>query len=59
MAPWNAPIGLTLRATALPIACGNTVVLKTSEISPRTQIIVAEIMEKVTVAVTLYRANLY
>ncbi|KAH9848740.1 aldehyde dehydrogenase [Lenzites betulinus] len=46
MAPWNAPIGLTLRATALPIACGNTVVLKTSEISPRTQIIVAEIMEK-------------
>ncbi|KAI0821828.1 aldehyde dehydrogenase [Trametes gibbosa] len=46
MAPWNAPIGLTLRATALPIVCGNTVVLKTSEVSPRTQIIVAEIFEK-------------
>ncbi|KAI0766679.1 aldehyde dehydrogenase [Trametes elegans] len=46
IAPWNAPIGLTLRATALPIVCGNTVVLKTSEISPRTQAIIAEIFQK-------------
>ncbi|KAI0831987.1 aldehyde dehydrogenase [Trametes gibbosa] len=40
--PWNAPIILTLRAVALPIVCGNTVVLKTSEVSPRTQAIVVE-----------------
>ncbi|KAI0628648.1 aldehyde dehydrogenase [Trametes polyzona] len=46
IAPWNAPIGLTLRATALPIVCGNTVVIKCSEVSPRTQAIVAEIFEK-------------
>ena len=47
IAPWNAPIGLTLRAVALPIVCGNTVVLKCSEVSPRTQAIVVEIFEKV------------
>ncbi|OJT02400.1 Vanillin dehydrogenase [Trametes pubescens] len=44
--PWNAPIGLTLRAVALPIVCGNTVVLKCSEVSPRTQALVVEIFEK-------------
>ncbi|KAI0642106.1 aldehyde dehydrogenase [Trametes meyenii] len=46
IAPWNAPIGLTIRATALPIVCGNTVVLKCSEVSPRTQAIIAEIFQK-------------
>ncbi|KAI0766681.1 aldehyde dehydrogenase [Trametes elegans] len=40
--PWNAPLALTLRATAVPIACGNTVVLKTSEVSPRSQTIIVE-----------------
>lgn len=40
--PWNAPIVLTLRAVAVPIICGNTVVLKTSEVSPRTQAIIVE-----------------
>ncbi|KAI0630581.1 aldehyde dehydrogenase [Trametes polyzona] len=40
--PWNAPIILTLRAVAVPIVCGNTVVLKTSEVSPRCQAIVVE-----------------
>jgi aldehyde dehydrogenase (NAD+) len=33
-APWNAPLILSLRAVALPIAYGNTVVLKPSEESP-------------------------
>ena len=28
MAPWNAPVILAVRAIALPLACGNTVVLK-------------------------------
>ena len=34
LAPWNAPLILSLRALALPIAYGNTVVLKPSEESP-------------------------
>jgi vanillin dehydrogenase len=37
IAPWNAPIILAVRAIAAPLACGNTVVLKASEMSPRTQ----------------------
>ncbi|KAL8305523.1 hypothetical protein RB597_003684 [Gaeumannomyces tritici] len=36
MAPWNAPYILGVRAVALPLAAGNTVVLKGSELSPRT-----------------------
>ncbi|KAI0331638.1 aldehyde dehydrogenase [Cubamyces sp. BRFM 1775] len=40
--PWNAPIVLALRAAAFPIMCGNTVVLKTSEASPRVQAIVVK-----------------
>lgn len=36
MAPWNAPVILGVRAIAVPLACGNTVVLKGSELCPRT-----------------------
>ncbi|KAF8583491.1 aldehyde dehydrogenase [Ramaria rubella] len=36
IAPWNSPINLAARATAMAIACGNTVVLKSSELCPRT-----------------------
>ncbi|MCV9936927.1 aldehyde dehydrogenase [Boseaceae bacterium BT-24-1] len=36
MAPWNAPVILGTRAIAVPLACGNTVVLKGSELCPRT-----------------------
>ena len=36
MAPWNAPIILGVRAVAAPLACGNTVVLKGSELCPAT-----------------------
>lgn len=36
IAPWNAPIILAVRAIAVPLACGNTVVLKASEQCPRT-----------------------
>ena len=36
MAPWNAPIILATRAIAVPLACGNTVVLKASEQCPST-----------------------
>ncbi len=34
IAPWNAPVILGVRAVAMPLACGNTVVLKASEVSP-------------------------
>lgn len=36
IAPWNAPVILATRAIAMPIACGNTVVLKASEQCPGT-----------------------
>ena len=36
IAPWNAPVILATRAVAAPLAYGNTVVLKASEICPRT-----------------------
>lgn len=36
IAPWNAPVILGVRSLAMPLACGNTVVMKTSEICPRT-----------------------
>lgn len=36
MAPWNAPVILGVRAIATPLACGNTVILKGSELSPAT-----------------------
>ncbi len=35
-APWNAAITLAARAVAAPLACGNTVVLKGSELCPKT-----------------------
>lgn len=34
MAPWNAPIILAVRSFAMPLACGNTVVMKASEKCP-------------------------
>jgi acyl-CoA reductase-like NAD-dependent aldehyde dehydrogenase len=42
IAPWNAPIILGVRAVAMPLACGNTVVLKASEQCPRTHGLIAE-----------------
>jgi len=36
IAPWNAPVILATRAMATPLACGNTVVFKASEVCPRT-----------------------
>ncbi|KAJ9157678.1 Aldehyde dehydrogenase [Pleurostoma richardsiae] len=37
ISPWNAPVNLTARAIACPLVCGNTVVLKPSEFSPKSQ----------------------
>ncbi|MFU8927959.1 aldehyde dehydrogenase [Acinetobacter puyangensis] len=44
MAPWNAPIILATRALAMPLACGNTVVLKASESCPATHRLLAEVL---------------
>ncbi|KII91291.1 hypothetical protein PLICRDRAFT_173167 [Plicaturopsis crispa FD-325 SS-3] len=46
IAPWNVPLNLSVRAVATPLICGNTVVLKSSEFSPRSQAIVAEIFQE-------------
>jgi salicylaldehyde dehydrogenase len=42
MVPWNGPVVLAARAIAYPIVCGNTVVFRASESSPRTHMLVAE-----------------
>ncbi|VVT02896.1 Vanillin dehydrogenase [Sphingomonas aurantiaca] len=42
IAPWNAPIILGVRAIAMPLACGNTAVLKASEQCPRTHALIIE-----------------
>jgi acyl-CoA reductase-like NAD-dependent aldehyde dehydrogenase len=42
IAPWNAPIILGVRAIAVPLACGNAVILKASETCPRTHEIIVE-----------------
>ncbi|WP_295642088.1 aldehyde dehydrogenase [uncultured Methylibium sp.] len=42
IAPWNAPVILGVRAIAVPLACGNTVVLKGSENCPRTHQLIVE-----------------
>ncbi|TFK31023.1 aldehyde dehydrogenase domain-containing protein, partial [Crucibulum laeve] len=43
ISPWNAPFTLSLRAIAAPLLSGNTIVLKSSEYSPRSQAIVVEL----------------
>lgn len=42
IAPWNAPVILATRAIATPLACGNTVVLKGSELCPETHALIVE-----------------
>jgi benzaldehyde dehydrogenase (NAD) len=42
IAPWNAPIILGVRAIAVPLACGNSVILKASENCPRTHALIIE-----------------
>jgi benzaldehyde dehydrogenase (NAD) len=45
IAPWNAPVVLGVRAIATPLACGNTVVLKGSELCPATQSLIVEALQ--------------
>ena len=44
MVPWNAPIVLGVRAVAGPLMCGNTVVMKGSELCPRTHQLLVDIL---------------
>jgi acyl-CoA reductase-like NAD-dependent aldehyde dehydrogenase len=44
IAPWNAPVILGVRALAMPLACGNTVVLKASEASPFTHRLIGQVL---------------
>jgi benzaldehyde dehydrogenase (NAD) len=45
IAPWNAPVILAVRAIALPLACGNTVVLKGAEVCPATHGLIIEALQ--------------
>jgi vanillin dehydrogenase len=45
IAPWNAPVILGTRALATPLAFGNTVILKASEVCPRTHAAIARALD--------------
>jgi benzaldehyde dehydrogenase (NAD) len=45
IAPWNAPVILSTRSVATPLAYGNTVVLKASELCPRTHAAVVHALQ--------------
>ncbi|MFN4102421.1 MAG: aldehyde dehydrogenase family protein, partial [Pararhodobacter sp.] len=42
----NAPVILGVRAVAMPLACGNTVVLKSSEMCPRLHAMIGEVLHE-------------
>ncbi|RDL45456.1 dehydrogenase [Marinomonas piezotolerans] len=46
IAPWNAPIALGLRAIAFPLAFGNTVIFKASELSPACHTLLAKVFQE-------------
>lgn len=45
IAPWNAPVLLAVRAIAVALACGNSVVLKSSELAPATQRLLGDVLQ--------------
>ncbi|APW38770.1 salicylaldehyde dehydrogenase [Rhodoferax koreense] len=46
IAPWNAPVILAVRAISTALACGNTVILKGSEICPATHGLIIEALQE-------------
>jgi acyl-CoA reductase-like NAD-dependent aldehyde dehydrogenase len=46
IAPWNAPVILGTRAVAMPLACGNTVVLKGSEMCPSVHRLIGTVLQE-------------
>ena len=53
IAPWNAPVILGTRAVAMAIACGNTVVLKASELCPGTHRLIGQVLVVVIAAILI------
>ena len=47
IAPWNYPVTLTLGPLVPAIACGNTVMIKTSEIAPHLSVVLVKIIREV------------
>ena len=45
IAPWNASLFLGARSVLTPIACGNTAILKGSELSPRVHHFIGELLK--------------
>jgi acyl-CoA reductase-like NAD-dependent aldehyde dehydrogenase len=45
IAPWNAPVILGVRAVAMPLACGNTVILKASELCPGVHRLIGDVLQ--------------
>src|SRR5580658_2212956 len=46
IAPWNAPVILGVRAIAMPLACGNTVIFKASEACPAVHCLIARALQE-------------
>ncbi len=46
MAPWNAPVILGVRAIAAALACGNTVILRSSELCPATHHLIGAVLNE-------------
>lgn len=44
MAPWNAPVILGVRAIAAALACGNSVILRSSEACPGTHHLIGQVL---------------
>jgi aldehyde dehydrogenase (NAD+) len=47
LAPWNYPVTLTLGPLVPAVACGNTAMIKTSEVAPHFSSVLVEIVEAV------------
>jgi vanillin dehydrogenase len=46
IAPWNAPVILGVRAIAAPLACGNTAILRSSEVCPATHHLIVQTLNE-------------
>lgn len=43
VAPWNGTMSLATRSAAVPLACGNTAVMRASELSPGSHLLLGEV----------------
>ncbi|WP_323780682.1 aldehyde dehydrogenase [Thalassovita sp.] len=46
IAPWNAPVALGMRAIAFPLAFGNAVIFKASELCPVTHVLIGDLLHE-------------